>query len=234
MMSRFFRSRFPAAKTLISSRFFSSPPPKIVRSCGGLAAESLAPATAMKPDKFRSGGAAVDLAIDDDDDLDDEFAPVTGAKLGAAPTLLQPRVVIFDGVCHLCHRGVKFVIKADKDKKIKFCCLQSKAAEPYMRICGADREDVLRRFLFIEGPYEYHQGSTAALKVLSYLPFPYSALSTLMIVPAPIRDAIYDYIAKRRYDWFGKDTNCLVLKEKELLERFVDRDEMVRKKWSDE
>lgn len=51
------------------------------------------------------------------------------------------------------------MIEADKDKKIKFCCLQSKAAEPYMRICGVDREDVLRRFLFIEGPGLYHQGS---------------------------------------------------------------------------
>lgn len=58
------------------------------------------------------------------------------------------------------NEGVKFVIKADKDKKLKFCCLQSKAAEPYMKICGVDREDVLRRFLFIEGPYAYHQGST--------------------------------------------------------------------------
>lgn len=55
--------------------------------------------------------------------------------------------------------GVKWIIRADKDKKIKFCCLQSKAAEPYMKICGVDREDVLRRFLFVEGPNSYYQGS---------------------------------------------------------------------------
>ncbi|KAI7728828.1 hypothetical protein M8C21_023807 [Ambrosia artemisiifolia] len=166
--------------------------------------------------------------------FDEESATASSVKVNVLPTLLQPRVVVYDGVCHLCHRGVKFVINADKDKRIKFCCLQSKAAEPYMRICGVDREDVLRRFLFIEGPYEYHQGSTAALKVLSYLPLPYSALSSLMVIPTPIRDLAYDYIAKRRYDWFGKDKNCLVLKEKELLERFIDRDEMVQKQWSDE
>lgn len=166
---------------------------------------------------------------EDDLLLDDDFstsASSTATATATLPVLLQPRVVIYDGVCHLCHTGVKWVIKADRDRKIKFCCLQSQAAEPYMRLCGVDREDVLRRFLFIEGPGYYHQGSTAALKVLSYLPLPYSALSSLLIVPTPLRDAVYDYIAKRRYDWFGKEDDCLVLKEKELLERFIDREEI--------
>ncbi|KAF8399313.1 hypothetical protein HHK36_015178 [Tetracentron sinense] len=143
------------------------------------------------------------------------------------PSLLQPRVVVYDGVCHLCHNGVKWVIKADKYRKIKFCCLQSKAAEPYLRLCGVDREDVLRRFLFIEGPGLHHQASTAALRVASYLPLPYSALSALLTIPTPLRDAIYDYIAKRRYDWFGKEEDCIVVQEKEMLERFIDREEML-------
>ncbi|XP_039035196.1 uncharacterized protein LOC120171585 [Hibiscus syriacus] len=143
------------------------------------------------------------------------------------PNLLQPRVVIYDGVCHLCHRGVNWVIKADKHRKIKFCCLQSKAAEPYLSVCGVDREDVLRRFVFIEGLGVYHQGSTAALRVLSYLPLPYSALSAFLIIPTPLRDAVYDYVAKRRYHWFGKSEDCLVLQESELLERFIDREEIM-------
>ncbi|OAY61535.1 uncharacterized protein YuxK [Manihot esculenta] len=151
----------------------------------------------------------------------------SAVKPATIPILLQPRVVVYDGVCHLCHRGVKWVIEADKYRKIKFCCLQSKAAEPYLRLCGLEREDVLRRFLFIEGPELYHQASTAALRVLSYLPLPYSALSALLIIPTPLRDAVYDYVAKRRYDWFGKADNCLVLKDKDLLERFIDRDEMI-------
>lgn len=73
----------------------------------------------------------------------------------------------------------------------------------------------------------------AALRVLSYLPLPYSALSSLMIVPRPIRDSAYDYIAKRRYAWFGKGDSCLVLQEKELLERFIDKDELLDDKQSD-
>ncbi|XP_020082596.1 uncharacterized protein LOC109706541 [Ananas comosus] len=153
--------------------------------------------------------------------------PPPPSSAATMPTLLQPRVVIYDGVCHLCHRGVRWVIKADKYEKIRFCCLQSKAAEPYLRLCGVDREDVLRRFLFIEGPEAYYEGSAAALKVASYLPFPYSALSSLMIIPAPLRDAVYDYVAKHRYEWFGKEDKCIVMKDTDLLERFIDRDEML-------
>ncbi|TXG56361.1 hypothetical protein EZV62_017674 [Acer yangbiense] len=174
-------------------------------------------------------GAAADVAdVTGADDLVYIDPPVSSSvKPVMTPTLLQPRVVVYDGVCHLCHGGVKWIIGVDKYSKIKFCCLQSKAAEPYLRLCGLDREDVLRRFLFVEGPESYHQASTAALKVLSYLPLPYSALSSLLIIPSPLRDAAYDYVAKRRYDWFGKSKDCLVLQEKELLERFIDRDEMM-------
>ncbi|XP_044492112.1 uncharacterized protein YuxK [Mangifera indica] len=174
-------------------------------------------------------GAPADVA-DVTDAADLVFPPSPGSstvKPLTDPTLLQPRVVIYDGVCHLCHGGVKWVIGVDKYRKIKFCCLQSKAAEPYLALCGLDREDVLRRFVFVEGPGLYHQASTAALKVLSYLPLPYTALSLFLIIPRPLRDAVYDYVAKRRYDWFGKSGDCLVLQEKELLERFIDRDEMM-------
>ncbi|KAF3444186.1 hypothetical protein FNV43_RR13876 [Rhamnella rubrinervis] len=202
---------------------------------------ALARASSTQPSPSSSSSdvvstTAADVAdvVGDDDEEDDPLysgpADSASSSLGVKPvmpTLLQPRVVVYDGVCHLCHRGVKWVIKADKHRKIKFCCLQSQTAEPYLRLCGVDREDVLRRFLFVEGPGFYHHGSTAALKVLSYLPLPYSALSMLMVVPTPLRDAIYDHVAKRRYDWFGKAEDCLVMKERELLERFIDREEMM-------
>jgi len=102
-----------------------------------------------------------------------------------------------------------------------------------MKLCGVDREDVLRRFIFVEGLGQYHQASTAALKVASYLPFPYSTLSSLSVIPTPVRDGVYDYIAKRRYDWFGKKDKCLVLQEPEMLERFIDREEILERHQSD-
>ncbi|WRX14792.1 DCC1-like thiol-disulfide oxidoreductase family - like 1 [Theobroma cacao] len=182
--------------------------------------------TSTKTDVVEGTAADVD-AISGGDDLVYSDPPVSTTVKPLLPNVLQPRVVIYDGVCHLCHQGVKWVIKADKYRKIKFCCVQSKAAEPYLRVCGVDREDVLRRFVFIEGLGVYHQASTAALRVLSYLPLPYSALSAFLIIPTPLRDAVYDHVAKRRYDWFGKSEDCLVLQENELLERFIDREEMM-------
>ncbi|KAJ9172084.1 hypothetical protein P3X46_015370 [Hevea brasiliensis] len=205
-------SPFSSSSSLLKHRFFSS----------------TSPFASPSPTDVVS-----DTATDVADVAAEEDLPYTGASISSTvkaatmPSLLQPRVVVYDGVCHLCHRGVKWVIEADKYRKIKFCCLQSKTAEPYLRLCGLEREDVLRRFIFIEGPELYHQASTAALRVLSYLPLPYSTLSALLIIPTPLRDAVYDYVAKRRYDWFGKADNCLVLKDKDLLERFIDRDEMI-------
>ncbi|KAF7094648.1 hypothetical protein CFC21_096944 [Triticum aestivum] len=193
----------------------------------------LAPSLAGLGGRASAGAAAAATDIVVDEDAPRPLGPPVPAGVGAAavaatvPTVLQPRVLIYDGVCHLCHRGVKWVFRTDKHAKIRFCCLQSKAAEPYLRLVGMDREDVLRRVLFIEGPEAYYEGSTAALKVASYLPLPYSALSSLLIIPVPLRDAAYDYIARNRYDWFGKDDKCLVIKDRELLERFIDREEML-------
>ncbi|KAK9117049.1 hypothetical protein Sjap_015996 [Stephania japonica] len=169
-----------------------------------------------------------DVVVADPDLL--SLIPPLPPKNVDKPSLLQPRVVVFDGVCHLCHSGVKWVISVDKYRKIKFCCLQSKAAEPYLEYCGVTREEVLRRFVFVEGPGSCYQASTAALQVISYLPLPYSALSAFLIIPKPLRDSVYDYVAKHRYDWFGKENQCIVMKEQELLDRFIDREEIIGSK----
>ena len=55
----------------------------------------------------------------------------------------------------------------------------------------------------------------------------YSALSTLLIVLTPLREVVYDYVAKPRYNWFGNENDCFFLQEKELLEQFIDREEML-------
>ncbi|KAJ0965410.1 hypothetical protein J5N97_026548 [Dioscorea zingiberensis] len=213
---------------MISRRLWAAPPLAERRLFSAVASSRFSSPAISQPScapPVHRSCTSVSSSAPENDLLFVDWTP-SSPKSAEIPTLLQPRVLVYDGVCHLCHRGVKWVIKADKYQKIKFCCLQSKAAEPYLRFCGLEREDVLRRVLFVEGPESYYEGSTAALKVASYLPYPYAALSALLIIPAPVRDAVYDYIAKRRYAWFGKEDKCIVMHDKELLDRFIDREEM--------
>jgi len=65
----------------------------------------------------------------------------------------------------------------------------------------------------------------AALRVMSYLPLPCSSLSCLKVIPTPM----YDYIAKNRCERFGKARDCLVLQAKELLQHFINSDEMMNR-----
>eukprot|EP00250_Pteridium_aquilinum_P006304 c16250_g1_i2 orf=287-748(-) len=123
---------------------------------------------------------------------------------------------------------VNWVIRADTGKRISFCAVQSEVAEPYLVLCGLTREDVLHRFLFVEGPGRYSQASTAALRVALYLPFPYPLLGALLVIPAPLRDAVYDFVARRRYAWFGRADSC-ILPNEDVLNHFIDRDEIMAK-----
>ena len=69
---------------------------------------------------------------------------------------------------------------------------------------------------------------TAALRIALYLPFPYPLLGIFLFIPAPLRDFIYDYVAKRRYKWFGRAESC-ILPSEEILTRFIDRKEIIAK-----
>ncbi|KAH7366474.1 hypothetical protein KP509_18G080000 [Ceratopteris richardii] len=139
---------------------------------------------------------------------------------------LKPQVVLYDGVCHLSNAGVHWLIKIDKEKRLSFCAVQSEVAKPYLQLCGLSQEDVLNRFLFVEGPGQFSQASTAALRMSMYLPFPYQVLSSLLIVLAPLRDSVYDYVARRRYKWFGRAKNYILPKE-DVLDHFINRAEIL-------
>ncbi|NUQ50896.1 MAG: DUF393 domain-containing protein, partial [Phycisphaerae bacterium] len=87
----------------------------------------------------------------------------------------------------------------------------------------ADQDAVPARMLdtvvLLQGG-QVHVRSGAALRILRRLGFPWSMLSILLAVPRPVRDAIYDWIARRRYRWFGRRDSCAV--PPALRSRFLD------------
>jgi predicted DCC family thiol-disulfide oxidoreductase YuxK len=100
------------------------------------------------------------------------------------------------------------VIKRDKKSVLKFAPLQSEFAKRILINHHLSAED-LSTFLFIENNKIYTK-STAALKVCKYLKGLWSLLYGLIIVPEFIRNGIYNWIAKNRYQWFGKKEVCMI------------------------
>ena len=123
------------------------------------------------------------------------------------------KIVLFDGVCNLCNHSVQFIIKHDAKKQFKFASLQSVIAKDLLKQHGiVDYE--LNSIVFIDGNRLYLQ-STAALKIAKYLDKAWFLLPLLMIIPKFIRDAVYRFIAKHRYKWFGKQESCLMPTEEQ-------------------
>ena len=127
-------------------------------------------------------------------------------------------IVLFDGVCNLCHATVNFLIDHDPQGKLKFGALQAEAAEPLLERYGL-RSGTLESFVLIDGGRAY-QRSEAALRIAWRLGGAWRLLSPLALLPRQLRDAMYDWIAANRYRWFGKRETCRV-PTPELKDRFI-------------
>lgn len=116
------------------------------------------------------------------------------------------KIILFDGVCHLCDWMVLFVLKRNKKKDIYFAPLQSdqgaKLLEQFEYPKGFDG-----KIVFIENG-EVFDGSTACLKIVKYLSLPWNLFQVCIIIPKVIRDSIYQIIARNRFRWFGKKDIC--------------------------
>ena len=126
-------------------------------------------------------------------------------------------VILFDGVCSFCKRSVQFIIKRDPDHYLFFAALQSDAGKELRATYNLTSD--MDSFLFIDKGTCYDK-STAALQVAKHLKGVWKIAFLFIIVPKPIRDGVYDYFAKRRYEWFEKSERCK-LPTLEERERFL-------------
>ena len=69
-----------------------------------------------------------------------------------------------------------------------------------------------------------HTRSAAVLRIVRALGSPFALLGLGVVVPRPIRDAVYDWIARNRYRWFGRRDTCMT-PTPDLVARFLDADE---------
>ena len=121
----------------------------------------------------------------------------------------EPTVVYYDGVCGLCNRLVDFVIHRDPKARFRFAALQTPRGERAAARVGLPVGEL--HSVIVEDGGALLVRSDAVLRVWRRLGFPWSALAAAgAIVPRPIRDAMYRFVARRRYGWFGKSDTCRV------------------------
>ncbi len=131
---------------------------------------------------------------------------------------MEQPIVLFDGVCNLCNGAVKFIIRHDKKKVFLFASLQSEAGKKILAQYNFP-PDELNSFILIDKGKAYTR-STGALMVAKKLNGLWPVLYSYIIIPAFIRDSIYNWIGTNRYKWFGKKDECM-LPTAELKARFL-------------
>ena len=116
-------------------------------------------------------------------------------------------IVLFDGVCNLCHKAVQVILKSDKSNKFVFASLQSEIGIKLLneRQINPETTDSI---VLIKPGEAYFIKSDAALEIAKDLKGLYPVLSLCSVLPVKFRDLIYDLIAKNRYKLFGKKKVC--------------------------
>ena len=132
---------------------------------------------------------------------------------------LPGRIVLYDGQCPLCQASVRFILRRDVKGRIRYAAQQSEIGRRLLGACGHPAQPGGTVLLLEKG--RCHERSTAALRVLRALRFPWPLLYGLILVPRALRDAVYDFVSRRRHRWFGRRERCL-LPSPEHAERFLD------------
>ncbi len=134
-------------------------------------------------------------------------------------------IVLYDGVCGLCNRLVQFLLKHDRHGRLRYASLQSDFAAKVLQRHGFDPKDLdtLHVIENFEQPGErVLQRSDAVLRAGRELGGLWSPLASLAkIIPRPLRDLFYRFVARNRYRVFGKYDTCM-LPEPNQRSRFLD------------
>jgi predicted DCC family thiol-disulfide oxidoreductase YuxK len=120
-------------------------------------------------------------------------------------------VVLFDGVCVLCDSSMRWLLDADRDGRLSFAPLQGETAKEVLarhpEVTG-DLSTVLYVRDFRSSAETVHARSDAVASILRDLGGGYGVLALFRLLPRFLRDALYDWVAARRYRWFGKLDAC--------------------------
>lgn len=129
-------------------------------------------------------------------------------------------IVVFDTDCVLCSGMVRFVLTHERGPDLLFAGAGSATGVTLAERHGFTRADLNDTFLVIEEGRALTR-SDAGIALARRLRRPWGWLAVLRVIPRPVRDAVYGFVARHRYQWFGRRPACLVV-EPRHRSRFLD------------
>ncbi|RKQ20184.1 DUF393 domain-containing protein [Lysinibacillus endophyticus] len=127
------------------------------------------------------------------------------------------KVVLFDGECNFCSQSVQFIIKRDKRKQFKFASLQSTSGRELVEKHNIPK--TIDSVVLVDNDRAYTK-SSAVLRIALGLDRYWKLLYVFLLVPVPLRNIIYDIIAKNRHKLLKQNNACMI-PSKEDLDRFI-------------
>ena len=119
---------------------------------------------------------------------------------------LPAEIVFYDGKCRFCDAWVRFILDHDAKGVFHFSPRESDFAQAFLSKHAQDLKGVDSLVLYDEGQFLYY--SDAAIGIASRLPGIWSFVRFGRYIPKSWRDALYRYVARNRYRWFGQRETC--------------------------
>lgn len=127
-------------------------------------------------------------------------------------------VMLFDGVCNLCSGAVSFLIRHDREGRVRFAAMQSTPGQKLLRELALPLTDFETVAVLADG--RLYTESDAVLRLAAELPRPWRWLASLRIVPQTLRDRAYLWVARNRYRFLGRRSVCFA-PDAETRDRFL-------------
>ena len=118
-------------------------------------------------------------------------------------------IILFDGVCNLCNGFVQFIIRRDPAGRFRFAALQSEAGQALLAAHGLAPVAEPESVLLLSGGRLYSH-SDAVLQIARGLGWPWRLAGVGKVLPRTWRDALYRFVARHRYRWFGRQESCML------------------------
>jgi predicted DCC family thiol-disulfide oxidoreductase YuxK len=117
-------------------------------------------------------------------------------------------IVVFDAQCLLCNGWVRFLLRHDRAGRFRFASMQGGTGQRLLASAGLP-VDGLQTLLLVDGDRSW-QHTAAILRVLHQLGWPWRLAWAAWLVPAPLRNAVYRWVARNRYRIWGRSEVCMV------------------------